>query len=144
MVAGLVDPMSLMRGADPLERFMSKVSPEPNTGCWLWMAGVDKDGYGKFQTGPRGAQRHWRAHHFIFQATKGPIPPGRLLMHTCDNGALGCVNPEHLRPGTWIENRLDCVRKGRHARGDRSGPRRHPERMRFLYGDAWRRARGLA
>lgn len=23
--------------------------PEPNTGCWLWLLGVDKDGYGKIK-----------------------------------------------------------------------------------------------
>jgi hypothetical protein len=93
-----------------LERFMSKVSPEPNTGCWLWMAGVDKDGYGKFATGPNGGQTHYRAHKWIIGA-----PKGALVMHSCDVPC--CVNPAHLRVATQKENREDCVRKGRTAKG---------------------------
>lgn len=30
------------------ERFMSHVSPEPNSGCWLWAGCVSKYGYGRF------------------------------------------------------------------------------------------------
>lgn len=98
-----------------LDRFMSKVSPEPNTGCWLWTAGVDKDGYGKFATGKHRAQTHHRAHKWIIGAPKGAV-----AMHSCDQPS--CVNPAHLRVGTQAENRADCTRKGRNARGE-SHPR---------------------
>lgn len=31
-----------------VERFMSKVSPDPNSGCWLWIGYVSPFGYGQF------------------------------------------------------------------------------------------------
>ncbi len=38
------------------ERFEAKFSPEPNTGCFLWFASTNADGYGQFGAGPgRGA-----------------------------------------------------------------------------------------
>lgn len=33
------------------------------------------------------------------------------VLHSCDNGS--CVNPEHLRVGTQVENMLEAVAKGR-------------------------------
>jgi hypothetical protein len=35
-------------------------------------------------------------------------------MHTCDNPR--CVNPTHLKAGTWDENNKDRVAKGRSAK----------------------------
>lgn len=43
-------------------------------------------------------------------------------MHTCDNPA--CVNPNHLRLGSHDDNMLDRNRKGRQARGERTGSAR--------------------
>lgn len=31
-----------------IARFLSKIEPEPNSGCWLWTAGKVEDGYGAF------------------------------------------------------------------------------------------------
>jgi hypothetical protein len=41
-----------------IARFMEKVAIQHGGGCWEWLAGKDKDGYGSFQYGgPRGEQK---------------------------------------------------------------------------------------
>lgn len=120
------------------ERFWSKVQKDAfvplhrrDLGpCWLWRAGVDKDGYGKFQLTTSGApkQVHIRAHRMAWILSRGEVPPSDLVtIHECDTPS--CVNPAHLRVGTQAENRADCGAKGRNAVGDASGPRKHRERL---------------
>jgi hypothetical protein len=73
-------------------------------GCWLWVGPKNTDGYG---IGPRMQP----AHRISFELTKGPIPEGELVLHTCDNPP--CVRPDHLKVGSHYENLLDAYRKGR-------------------------------
>src|SRR3990167_1511770 len=95
-----------------LERFEQKYVPEPNSGCYLWTAAANRDGYGhikiegKNEQAPRVA---WRLYH-------GAIPAGLMVLHTCDTPA--CVNPDHLFLGTGLDNMEDKVSKGRQARGE--------------------------
>lgn len=89
-----------------VDRFESKVYPEPNTGCWLW-AGPLNFGYGQF--GIKGVTK--RAHRVSYQIYKGEIPKGLFVCHTCDE--RGCVNPDHLWLGTNKENLHDMMKKGR-------------------------------
>lgn len=51
-------------------------------------------------------------HREVWEKANGPIPPGRFVMHTCDNP--GCINIEHLRVGTPKDNTQDMVGKRRH------------------------------
>jgi hypothetical protein len=81
------------------DRFMRHVSPEPNSGCWLWEAHVSKEGYGRFHT-PDG--RHGWAHRISYELFKGSIPNGLHLDHLCR--VRCCVNPDHLEPVTQTEN----------------------------------------
>lgn len=98
------------------ERFWRKVSPEPNTGCWLWTRADDGYGYGVF----RVEGKTLKAHRFAFQLAHGRDPfPGLYVCHKCDQPA--CVNPEHLFEGTQKDNIHDAMFKGRAARGARSG-----------------------
>lgn len=57
-------------------------------------------------------------HRFIYSLMHGSIPPGMVIMHTCDNPF--CINPGHHKLGTQSENAIDKVQKGRH-RGGKNG-----------------------
>lgn len=92
------------------ERFWAKVSPEPNSGCWLWVACVDWDGYGQFH-----AAKQTTAHRFSYEMHKGPIPDGLQIDHLCR--VTCCVNPDHLEAVTAGENaRRSMSFAGRNAR----------------------------
>jgi hypothetical protein len=86
-------------------RFWDKVSPEPNTGCWLWTAsttGARKAGalgYGRFfPTGSNGVL----AHRLAYEVLVAPIPKGLELDHECNQTV--CCNPDHLAVVTRTEN----------------------------------------
>lgn len=99
---------------NPYHRFMEKVQPQEN-GCWLWIGakckGTSKGAfyYGFFQD---NYKMHY-AHRWIWAHEHGEIPPGLVVMHTCDNPL--CVNPAHLRLGTQKDNIRDRDEKGRNG-----------------------------
>ena len=87
------------------QRFWEKV--KKNDECWVWIAGKNADGYGKFTY--KGKEK--LAYHVAwFLATGSWITHG-ILMHTCDNPA--CVRIHHLQHGTEAENIKDRDVKGR-------------------------------
>jgi hypothetical protein len=99
------------RGKPPYQRFIEKVSPEPNTGCWLWTACRDRDGYGLIRIDGKNV----RANRFSLENAIGAaLPPGIQACHTCDQP--DCVNPDHLYAGTNSDNQLDVVRRQRSSR----------------------------
>lgn len=106
--------------------FNGKTEPGEN-GCALWTGCLFRDGYGRIDIGcwPR------RAHRIAWTIAHGPIPAGLWVLHRCDTPR--CVNPAHLFLGTHQDNIDDMVRKGRQAKGEKSGRRTKP----------WRTARGL-
>ncbi len=62
---------------------------------------------------PAVGGKRWLAHRYAYHAAHGPIPPGLVVMHSCDNRP--CINPEHLSVGTAKDNVHDMLRKGRDA-----------------------------
>ena len=86
------------------DRFIAKVCPEPNTGCWLWMGALRGDGYGIFYAGERIG-----AHVFSYRWHKGEIPQGHLVHHRCNVSC--CVNPDHLEAATYSKNSIDGWRR---------------------------------
>lgn len=79
-------------------------------GCWQWTGARNANGYG-FLSRPGKRSSNSLAHRAVYELAVGPIPPGLVLMHTCDVPA--CCNPAHLVPGTQRENIHDAQRKGR-------------------------------
>ena len=88
--------------------FDEKYIPEPNSGCWIWTAGVVSAGYGALKV--NGVQEPAHRHSWILY--RGPIPEGMQICHKCDTPS--CVNPDHLFLGTGADNMADKTRKGRH------------------------------
>jgi hypothetical protein len=80
------------------ERFWSKVTPEPNSGCWIWIASLGTSGYGQFSV----ENRPLKAYRVAYEALVGPVPDGLELDHLCR--VRCCVNPAHLEPVTHAEN----------------------------------------
>lgn len=83
---------------DDKDRFYEKMIPEPNSGCWLWLAGADQYGYGKFHLNGKKITAQ-RASYILHV---GDIPQGHEIDHLCKNPT--CVNPDHLRAVTKSEN----------------------------------------
>lgn len=76
-------------------------------GCILWTGTLDEDGYGRLFV----RRRRWRAHRLAWTLERGPIPPGLVVMHRCDQPS--CVRVDHLELGTQAENLRDRDRKRR-------------------------------
>lgn len=79
-------------------RFDSKWTPEPNTGCYIWVGALQSDGYGSFWVG----EKTTKAHRFAFERAGGVLVDGMVLDHACR--VRNCVNPAHLRQVTQREN----------------------------------------
>lgn len=65
----------------------------PN-GCRVWTGAHDQKGYGQIRRGGRA----YRVHRVIWSAKHGPIPPGILICHECDNPP--CTEERHLFAGS--------------------------------------------
>lgn len=87
--------------------FEDRYIPEPNSGCWIWLQAVDKDGYGKLGI----AGKTLKAHKLSYELYKGEVVAGLHVLHRCD--LTSCVNPDHLFLGTHLDNMRDQNIKGR-------------------------------
>lgn len=79
-------------------RFWTKVKVD-EVGCWLWIAGLNRNGYGRFMDSNKITRA---AHRVAYEALIATIPEGLQLDHLCR--VRHCVNPAHTEPVTQAEN----------------------------------------
>lgn len=93
-------------------RLMRNRKIDRKTGCWVWIGGRSKSGYGVVWWNGKW----WRVHRVaMVLLKKRKIPAGKIVMHKCDNRP--CFNPAHIKIGTSRENIHDCIQKGRWRKG---------------------------
>lgn len=97
----------MTRRTNNLSDFWEKVEKKGPKECWLWKGGRNPQGYGTWSY--RGIT--WRAHKMAYRLTKGNVPKGYQVRHSCDNPP--CCNPFHLLRGTRKQNAQDAIRRNR-------------------------------
>ncbi len=87
-------------------RFLKYV--EQTDACWFWRGAHLPRGYGRFYLAGRVEYAHRASLRLFSERAPGA---GDLVLHECDTPA--CVNPEHLKIGTQIDNMRDASARGR-------------------------------
>jgi hypothetical protein len=117
-----------------MERFWQKVNKsgpipvhQPELGeCWLWLARLDRKGYGQFKL----AGKDMGAHRAVLILEGKVLTRGMEVDHLCSNKS--CVRPSHLEEVTPMMNN----ERGRiHRRGALACPSGHlytPETVKIL------------
>ena len=85
-----------------MKRFWNKVTKGRKEECWIWNGSIGSDGYGNLKIN----QKSVKAHRYAY-LEKGPLHPELIVRHTCHNKK--CVNPNHLKQGTHLDNMKDMV-----------------------------------
>jgi hypothetical protein len=88
-----------MRRTLNFDEYLTRVDRLPG-GCWLWRGAINSNKYGMIKRGGRSV----RAHRLFYTELVGPIPDGMVLDHICR--VRHCVNPDHLRVVTSLENSM--------------------------------------
>jgi hypothetical protein len=115
----MTDIANYMFGGATL-RFWAKVALPDENGCMLWLASLDRHGYGRFQVGPKNKERAFPASRVsLFVAEGAPPTDGMHAAHSCRN--KHCVAPAHLRWATRAQNEADKLADGVSNRGTRHG-----------------------
>lgn len=111
-----------------IDRFMARVLVDIS-GCWLWTAGTNSGGYGRFAVSHalNVAAHRWSYEHHI-----GPIPSGATIDHLCR--VRRCVNPLHLEAVTLRENLMRGDTPAARNAAKISCPQGHPYDMIYKSG----------
>ena len=99
--------MKLHHFDEPLvQRFCRFIRVLPN-GCWEWIGGTKDGRYGTFWMHGKPI----RAHRASVLLSGRELRDDQKVLHSCDHS--WCIHPDHLTPGTQLENVRDMIAKGR-------------------------------
>jgi hypothetical protein len=104
--------VALPTDAATAARFLSKCAPYDDQGHRWWLGAIDggsdrSGGYGRFQAGLVPDAVITTAHRYAWTLEHGPIAPGLVVRHHCDEPL--CTAPADLELGTSSDNRWDVV-----------------------------------
>lgn len=100
-----------------MDKFLRGIKKLEN-GCWICETAFPMNqGYSEVKIG-RGKKGIFRqtVHILSYRHFKGPVPDEMLVCHTCD--FRPCCNPDHLFPGTYLDNQRDMAEKDRVSFGE--------------------------
>ena len=96
------------RGLSLLEKFWRRVDQDTTPDdCWEWSGARDRKGYGQL----RHDGKLFRANRVACEIGHGPLKEDQQARHKCDNPP--CCRPDHLEPGTALDNAHDAWERGR-------------------------------
>lgn len=87
-----------------LDRFWKNINKTDS--CWDWIGAKNSRNYGVMHY----KNKRVLAHRLSYRLFKGEIPDGLIILHKCNRSV--CVNPEHLKAGTFKENVQDAFNAG--------------------------------
>src|SRR6187402_1672102 len=96
MLSSVLKERSTVNYTDPTipERFWMKVRIRPQSDCWCWTGGMNKNGYGA-QGRKAPYSGSGLTHRYTWEMVFGPVPNGKELDHfACKR--RDCCNPYHL------------------------------------------------
>ncbi len=96
------DLKTIQRWFDKVD-FTGPTQPGMDTGCWVWLAQKNREGYGRFKF----AGNPLAAHRVGYEMIVGSIGDGLVADHLCVTP--GCVNPHHIE---LVSSRVNSQRRG--------------------------------
>lgn len=113
------DPLGgITKNGEPMQFIIDFVIPYKGEECLSWPFAKIEGGRGRIYV--KGKLEV--ASRYVCELAHGAPPtPKHEAAHSCGNGHLGCVNPNHLSWKTRLENKADELLHGTRNRGERQG-----------------------
>lgn len=92
-----------------IEEISKKVHID-ESGCWLWGARLDREGYPIIRVGKRDPY----VHRLVIELREGRPLGSQAAHHKC--AVPACVNPDHLQPVTERENMAEMLARNSYIR----------------------------